>query len=144
MTFPDEDHFDSLARDLIGCELPKSEWTHEAHFAAALWFIRHPVRNAEREMPSVIIAYNEATGVANTDTDGYHETITLASIRMAKHYLAAHPGDTALSDVLSGLMRSPLGRSSWPLDYWTKPVLFSVTARRRWVDPDIKPLPTQV
>jgi len=141
MTYTDDRDFEALAHALIGCTLPKTDWTHEAHFAAALWFIRHPERDAEREMPSTILAYNEATGVANTDTEGYHETITLASIRMAaSHFSSFEPG-TSLGLVLSSLMQTELGRSSWMFTYWSKPVLFSVSARRRWVDPDLQKLP---
>jgi hypothetical protein len=54
-------------------------------------------------MPGLIRAYNEATNTPNTDTGGYHETITLASLRAARFMLAAHP-DTGLSDVLAALM----------------------------------------
>jgi hypothetical protein len=42
------------------------------------------------EMPKLIRTYNEATGVANTDTSGYHETITLVSIRAARSVLDKH------------------------------------------------------
>jgi len=38
-------------------------------------------------------------------------------------------------------MASSFGRSDWLLSYWTKPVLFSVAARRGWIGPDVKPLP---
>ena len=47
--------------------------------------------NAFREMPGLIRAYNESTGVPNTDTGGYHETITLASLRAACAWLARRP-----------------------------------------------------
>jgi hypothetical protein len=39
------------------------------------------------------------------------------------------------------LMSSPLGKSDWPLAYWTRARLFSVEARRSWVEPDLEPLP---
>jgi len=39
------------------------------------------------------------------------------------------------------LMASPLGRSEWLLTYWSRPRLFSVEARRAWLDPDIQTLP---
>jgi hypothetical protein len=38
-------------------------------------------------------------------------------------------------------MESPFGKSDWPLAYWTKARLFSVEARRSWVEPDVAPLP---
>ena len=120
--------------------LPKPEWTHAAHFAAAFWVLRRPGMNAERDMPKLIRAYNLATGVANTDTSGYHETITLASVRAARGFLEERP-EKPLHEALNELLASRFGRSDWLLEYWSKPVLFSVMARRAWIDPDLKPLP---
>lgn len=129
-----------VALGVIERTLPKPEWTHAAHFAAAFWVLRRPDMNAERDMPKLIRAYNLATGVANTDTSGYHETITLASVRAARRFLAERP-EKPLHEALNELMASRFGRSDWLLEYWSKPVLFSVMARRAWIDPDLKPLP---
>jgi hypothetical protein len=129
-----------IGRGLIDRSLPKAEWTHAAHFAAALWLLRRPDMIPSRDMPGFIRAYNEATGVPNTDTGGYHETITLASLRAARAWLADRP-HVSLHIALAELMASPFGRSEWLLSYWTKPVLFSVAARRGWIGPDVKPLP---
>lgn len=120
--------------------LPKPEWTHAAHFAAAFWVLRRSGMHAERDMPKLIRAYNLATGVANTDSSGYHETITLASLRAARHWLEKSP-DKPLHEALNELLASPYGRSDWLLEYWSKPVLFSVMARRAWIDPNLKALP---
>lgn len=129
-----------IGEGVIARTLPKPEWTHAAHFAAALWLLSRPDRDAFAEMPGLIRAYNEATGVPNTDTGGYHETITLASLRAARAQLAARPGDS-LSVVLTELLASEFGRSDWLLAHWSREVLFSVAARRRWVEPDVQPLP---
>ncbi|MBW8814693.1 MAG: hypothetical protein JF588_14830 [Caulobacterales bacterium] len=129
-----------IAAGVIDRSLPKPEWTHAAHFAAGLWLHAAPGYDAPRDMPALIRAYNEATGVANTDTEGYHETITQASLRCAGSWLAARP-DAPLSEILAALMASPHGRSDWLLAHWTKPVLFSPAARRAWVEPDLQPLP---
>jgi hypothetical protein len=96
--------------------------------------------NAVRDMPGFIRAYNEVTGTPNTDTGGYHETITLASLRAAHAWLAARP-HMSLHSALEELLVSPFGRSDWLLSYWTRPTLFSVAARRSWIEPDVKPLP---
>jgi hypothetical protein len=92
-------------------------------------------------MPTLIRAYNEAAGVPNTDRGGYHETITQASIRAARRFLGSQSESTPLHDVLDLLMESPLGQTDWPLAYWSRSRLFSVAARRRWVEPDVQPLP---
>ncbi|MGA0606974.1 hypothetical protein ACO2Q0_13345 [Phenylobacterium sp. VNQ135] len=129
-----------IGEGVIARTLPKPEWTHAAHFAAAVWLLTRPHLDAFRDMPGLIRAYNEATGVPNTDTGGYHETITLASLRAADAQLAARPNAT-LSSALAELLAGPFGRSDWLLAHWSKDRLFSVEARRRWVDPDLMPLP---
>ena len=142
--FASDDAVDRIGRGVLDRSLPKPEWTHAAHFAAALWLLRRETETpVEARMPPLIRAYNEATGVANTDSEGYHETITLASVTAARAVLAAHPPDRPLHEVLDALMAGPLGRSDWPLAYWSKTRLFSVAARRGWVEPDLKPFNPQ-
>ena len=131
-------YIDRIARGVLDRTLPKSEWTHAAHFAAAVWMLTH--RDAFAEMPDAIRAYNAATGVPNTETEGYHETITLASLRAARAWLA-NAGEGGLARALETLLASPFGRSDWLLRYWTRERLFSAEARRAWVEPDVQPLP---
>jgi hypothetical protein len=121
--------------------LAKPEWTHAAHFAVTLWLIRHrPEIDLDKELPGLIRAFNEATGTPNTDSGGYHETITRASLGAARE---AHRAGASLPliAVLDGLLASPLGDSKWLLDYWSRERLFSVAARRDWLSPDLKSLP---
>ena len=138
--FTSDAEIERIGRRVLDRSLPKPEWTHAAHFAAAFWVLRRPDMHAARDMPRLIRAYNEATGVANTDSSGYHETITLGSLRAASAWLTAWPG-VPLHEALETLLASEYGRSDWLLVYWSRPVLFSVEARRTWVEPDLKPLP---
>jgi hypothetical protein len=113
---------------LLARTLPKPRWTHAAHFAAAVWIlVRRPDLLPERDLPGIIRAYNEATGVANTDTGGYHETITLASLRAARAFLATLAPDTPPHEACNALMASRLGDKDWPLAYWTR----ELCSRRR-------------
>jgi hypothetical protein len=129
-----------IGRGLLDRSLPKAEWTHAAHFAAALWLLRQPDIDADRDMPSLIRAYNEATGVSNTDTSGYHETITLGSLRAARAWLASRR-HVALHEALRELLESEYGRQDWLLAYWSRSMLFSAAARKAWVEPDLRQLP---
>lgn len=137
------DHeIERIGTAFIERSLPKPEWTHAGHFAAVLYLLRHrPDWDVSAALPPLIRAYNEATGVANTDSGGYHETITQASIRAARHALSAHGPEVALHRVVNTLLESDMGRSDWLLRYWSRPTLFSVAARRHWVAPDLAPLP---
>ncbi len=121
--------------------LPKEAWTHGAHWAAAFWLIlRRPDITPEREMPDLIRRYNVATGGENTDMAGYHETITQASLIVARSFITAQEDAPPLHELCNRLYASPFGKSDWLFSYWTKEVLFSAKARREWIPPDIKPL----
>ena len=139
--FSNDTEIARAGRKFLDRSLPKPEWTHAAHFAVTLWLMRHhPEMELAAEMPGLIRAFNEATGTPNTDTGGYHETITRASLAAARHTLNAQPG-ASLHAILDALLDSPLGNSGWLLDHWSRERLFSVEARRHWLPPDLKPLP---
>lgn len=141
MTFTSDTEIERIARGLTDRTLPKAEWTHAGHFAAALWLVTADFDAAQRDMPGMIRAYNESVGGINSDTEGYHETITQASLRAARHMTDSAAPGTPLHLVLGDLMAGEFGKSDWLLTYWSKPVLFSVAARREWVEPDLQPLP---
>lgn len=128
-----------IALLVLSAELPRPEWTHEAHFALALWCVRNRPDLAEGEaMRDMIMRLNTFHGTANTDTTGYHHTITLASLRAAG---ALHDPASSLAGVLAGLMSSRFGSSGWILEHWSRERLFSPEARRAWVEPDLASLP---
>lgn len=133
-----------IGEGLIAATLPRSEWTHAAHVAAAAHIIaQRPDLDAERVLPGLIRRYNLATGGVNSDTAGYHHSITLASVAAVRAGLALAPaGD--LAGQLVWLMAGMLGDKHWPERFWTRATLFSVPARRGWVAPDRAPLPFSV
>jgi hypothetical protein len=139
--FTSDEEISAIGLGLLDRTLPKTVWTHAAHFAATLWLLQcRPDVEISREMPGIIRGYNEATGGANTDTSGYHETITQASIRAARAFLVEAPPQP-LFVTCNALMLSRLGQPDWLLEYWSRPRLFSVEARREWLEPDRQRLP---
>lgn len=142
MHFHSDQEIHAIGQGLLDRSLPKAAWTHAAHLAAAAWLLAaRPDIDAPAQMPDIIRAYNEATGTANTDTGGYHHTITLASLRAVADFLARQPAGTPLHVACEHLLRSPLGDKGWLMQYWTAEVLFSKEARRDWIAPDRTPLP---
>ena len=139
--FSNDSEIARAGRKFLDLSLSKPEWTHAAHFAVTLWLMRHrPDLNLKADMAGLIRAFNEATGTPNTDTGGYHETITQASLAAVRTLLTSAPS-RPLHEILDALLASPLGDAKWLLEYWSRERLFSVEARRRWMPPDIKPLP---
>ena len=131
-----------IGEGLIDRTLPKSEWTHAAHFAAAVYLVAsRPDIAAERDMPDLIRTYNLSTGGENTDTAGYHETITQASLHVVRHVLASLPRGAALNVLTNAVLDAGYADKDWPLRHWRRETLFSVAARKGWVAPDLEPLP---
>lgn len=141
MTFTNDAQICHIAHGIMDLSLPKPAWTHAAHFAAAVWLVNdRGLARSEADMPDLIKKYNQATGVVNSDTDGYHETITLASLRATNAFMKPNVPGTPLFEIVNDLMASALGKPDWLLLYWSEQLLFSVEARRHWVEPDLKRL----
>ena len=62
-------------------------------------------------------------------------------MRAAVAHLATFSADAPLHQVVNALIASSLGRSDWLLAHWSRERLFSVAARRDWLEPDLAPLP---
>lgn len=127
-----------IGEGLLACTLPRADWTHEAHLAACIWIVRERTDIVpERDMCAIISRYNESVGGANSDTEGYHETITQVFIAAVREHLAARPENDSLLDSVNDLLLSDRGRRDWPLRSYTSRRLFSVEARRSFVPPDL-------
>lgn len=133
-----------LARRLLDHSLPKAQWTHAAHLTATLRLVRTRNDGLERDMPGIIRTYNVAVGGVNDDHGGYHETITQAYLIAIRAFVAALPDGTSDGEACARLLATPMGDKAWPLSFWSRERLFSVEARRGWVEPDLKPLPGPV
>ncbi len=73
--------------DLVRCfesgTLPRVRWTHHAHLVVGLWYIsRFEKSEAIRRIRDGIKKHNAAVGTVDSPTSGYHETITLAWVRL--------------------------------------------------------------
>ena len=135
--FDDDAAIVAIGEGLLACTLPREHWTHEAHLAACTWLVRdRPDIAIERELPAIISAYNEAVGGVNDDTQGYHETITQVYIAGIKAHLAEVGIELSLHAAVNALLLSPRGRRDLPLRFYSKDRLFSVHARRGFIEPD--------
>ena len=127
-----------IGEGLLSCQLPRSDWTHEAHLAACCWLIRERSNIAlEAEMPRFIRRFNEAVGVINDDTQGYHETITQNYIRAMRQYLETCAADLHLYHAVNEVLQSPVGKRDWLLQFYSKERLFSAEARCIFMPPDL-------
>ncbi len=135
--FHDDESIVHIGQGLLARTLPREEWTHEAHLAACTWIARdRPEIVPESDLGAIISSYNEAVGGVNDDTQGYHETITQVYIAVVKAHLAEVGMATPLYEAVNALLLSERGRRDLPLRFYSKERLFSVPARRGFVEPD--------
>jgi hypothetical protein len=138
--FVDDAAVRRVGEGLLARTLPRPEWTHEAHLAACLWLLtERPDIAAERALPGVIRAYNESVGGVNDDTQGYHETLTQLYIKGLRAFLR-DCREAGLAKQVNALLASETGARDWPLRLYSRDRLFSVAARKDWVEPDLAPI----
>ncbi|WP_448657790.1 hypothetical protein ACPVPU_09970 [Sphingomonas sp. CJ99] len=132
----------TLGRHFLTQRLAKAEWTHEAHLAVTLWAIEERADLIpERDFPQLIRDFNVSVGGVNNDRQGYHDTITQCFIVGVRAFLAGQRDALALVDRVNRLLLSDQGQRDWPLRFYSPSRLFSVDARRKFIAPDLAPLP---
>lgn len=137
--FETADAIRRVGEGLLARTLPRLEWTHEAHLAATTYLVtERPEIDLDAELPGIIRAYNESVGGRNTDTEGYHETITRIFLVAVREHVT-ETGSMELCARVNALLMSPRGRRDWPLRSYSPERLFSVEARLSFVPPDLGP-----
>jgi hypothetical protein len=140
--FHDDAEIARIGEGLLARTLPRAEWTHEAHLASTTYLLtRRPDVDIDKELPGIIRAYNESVGGVNSDSEGYHETITRVFLHGVRLFLSEADLDEPLHELVNELLLSPMGRRDWPMRFYSPERLFSVEARRNFVPPDIAVLP---
>lgn len=133
------DEIERLLAAFEDCSLPKEEWTHAAHLTvAACYTLDDPERALQRAREG-IQRFNIAKGVPQTDTGGYHETITVFFMHMVGHVLGSLDGLPPCEKV--GRVVEALRDPRAPLEYYSRDLIMSREARYGWVEPDLKALP---
>ena len=140
--FTSDAEIEQIGEGMVARTLSRPEWTHEAHLAATTYLLlQRPDIALDKELPGLIRRYNESVGGVNSDTEGYHETITRVFLRGVRLFLSEADTSEPLHELVNELLLSPMGRRDWPLRFYSHERLFSVEARRGFVAPDIAVLP---
>lgn len=132
---------DQLVADFLSGSLSRDRWTHTAHLSVGAWHVQQfGPDGAIARLRTGIRALNDHHGTPNTPTSGYHETITVAYVRLIERFLASFEPSSPLECRVSHLVGGPLAERSFLLQFWSRALLMSEAARASWVAPDLKPL----
>ena len=120
---------EQIAAGLLDASLAQSAWTHRGHITAAHVLIsEHGPETTLTLCRERIPLLNDAHGVENSDTGGYHDTLTVFYVAAVAD--AIERGLT-IDETVAELDRDAA------LRWWSKPVLMSIDARRGFVAPDV-------
>ena len=126
--------------DLFGrAAVPAQRWTHLAHLTVAYWLLRrHGLAGAIERMGPCIRALNAANGVVDAPDVGYHETVTVAWLRIIDGLMRSHGGCATAAAFLE---EHPylLSRRLLRL-FYTRDRILTAEAKGRYVAPDLRPL----
>src|SRR5690349_20942969 len=111
---------------------PLENWHHREHIKAAyLYLCRHPLDEAIDRMRAGIKALNAAHGVPEEPTRGYHETMTVAWMRLVRLTLSEF-GPTATADEFLDKQSQLLSKRAL-LFFYSRDRIMSLEARQRFV-----------
>jgi hypothetical protein len=135
-----EREIDVFLASFEGCTLPKAEWTHAAHLLTGACYVHMLGREAALDkMRECVRRYNESVGGKNTETSGYHETITVMWIRLLD-VLRRETGPMERAAFAALAVERFEPRRAVFREYYDFDVVGSTAARLGWVEPTLKPL----
>lgn len=133
--FKNDAEIADLVEQFEQCRWPYERWTHRAHVAVAVAYLRaYPYEEAVSRVKRNIPRYNAASG---GPPDGYHETLTLLFMRAVNDWVRREKGRSAaeLIDAITAALDM-----AWVRTHYSKELLESERARTTWADPDVKAL----
>ncbi|HYX29200.1 MAG TPA: hypothetical protein VE863_11585 [Pyrinomonadaceae bacterium] len=135
MPFKDDEEILDLVRRFESCEIHPADFRHYQHLTVALWYVRQfPYEVASEKMRIGIQQLAAAYGKT-----GYHETITLFWLIVVKNFLASDDVSGSICEAANQLAASCADKNLIN-EYYSEELLASPTAKRQWIEPDLKPL----
>jgi hypothetical protein len=135
-----ESEIDAFLAAFEGCTMPKARWTHGAHLLTGACYV-HALGQAAAidRMRICVKRYNESVGGKNTETSGYHETITIAWVKLLDSLLREVSGDGTpeRAEFARLAVERFVGDREIFRRYYDFDVAASVEARRSWIQPTL-------
>lgn len=119
---------------------PLNQWRHRDHVRLAyLYLRRYSFYEAANRIRASIKAHNLVWGLGDSPTSGYHETMTIAWLRLVDMILREY-GPEESSDVFADAHPELLQKKVLRL-FYSKDAFSQVKAKSEFVEPDLAPLP---
>lgn len=113
---------------------PGAKFSHSAHLAVCVGYIEaYPdaLDRLRREIP----LYNISQGGMNTDTRGYHETLTVFWHDVVRKFLSEQPKEASLLEKTTAAVREFADKKMLTSQYYDFDVAGSLEARKNYIPP---------
>ena len=131
---------DAFLKAFEDCTLPFDQWKHRAHLKVAYLYLRElPFDQALTKVRENIQRYNAATNTPETLERGYHETMTVAWLRLVDFTLREY-GPAESADAFLDAQEQLLNRRALRF-FYSGELLISRQAKAEFVEPDLTPFP---
>jgi hypothetical protein len=120
--------------------LPGTEFNHAAHIAVGATYVCElGAEGALEHLRVAIPRYNVSQGGQNTDTSGYHETLTRFWVERLGEFLRTLPPQSSVEERALAAVGEFSTRVKLFEQYYSFDVVRSLEARRHWIAPDRTP-----
>jgi len=127
---------DKLLTAFETCALPNTAFRHLDHVRVAWLYVRrHGPAAAESRMLDGLQRFAAAHGVPQL----YNDTLTRFWVRLVAHVVEAFPAAAQFDETVACFPR--LQDTALPYRHYRQVTLGSEDARRRYVEPDLLPMP---
>ncbi len=131
----------ALVQQFETCTLPLVNWNHPAHLTVAVWYLSQFFEpEATARIRLGIQLYNNSKGIQTTKNSGYHETLTLFWVSIARRFLASADPNSSVCKLVNEFILAYGNQKSLFREYYSQGLIMSWEARQSWVAPDLKPL----
>lgn len=132
-----DSHARAVGQGLLDKSWPVSEWRHPEHCIATLFLVRERADMLlATALPGIIQLFNLAHGGQNTDSTGYHHTMTLFYLSEIQNF-ARQTMNMPLGEACETLMASDIGQKDHVFRFWSRDRIMSPRARLVFASPDL-------
>jgi hypothetical protein len=135
-TYKTESEILDIVRGFETGTLPRNEFSHSSHLIVAMYYVRQmPVDDAIDRMRAGLMNHLRHVGVDFTKEMPYHETLTVFWTRTVAEFVRSKNGASAL-EIANELIET--FDKTYPNRFYSREVLFSDEARKRYIEGDLK------
>ncbi len=133
VAYRDESAIRTVVERFESCAYALDEFTHARHLTVACWCLcTMPPEEALARMRAGLMQF-----IARHGKQGFHETITRFWMELLGDFLGRLPRRTSLVQKTNFALER-FGSKDLLFAYYTRERVMSDTARREWVEPDLK------